>query len=239
MKIFKFVLIVLGILLLLNAVVLAIATVYTEGLVLVIGMGGLLIIYGITAEKLMQIKWLTAIIITGFSAILCFVSFLGVYGAIDNTTFTEDAVIVLGQGSKDGKPAPQAVYRLDKAVEYNKKNPNAIIIVSAGRADAIIMEKYLVQNGVLQEKIIREEKATDTGENFIYSKQILDNYLNKDYKSVFITNTFHVYRADRIAKVLGIEASHFHAKIDWYDVTASYLRECGAIVREILLGRMF
>ena len=239
MKIFKLILIITGILLFLNIAVLAICTNFNSGLVLVACTGSLLVLYGMFAEKLVRIKWITAVIISSFSLILCFVVFLAVYGNIDNAAFTEDAVIVLGAGSIDGKPAPQLAYRLDKAAEYHEKNPEAVIIVSGGRTEALVMEKYLIEAGVLQEKILRDENSTDTYENFVFSKQILDEYFKENYNIVFITNNFHIFRSGRIAKALGIEAAHFHAKLQWYDVSANYLRECGAVVREILLGRMF
>ena len=239
MKIFKFVSIIIGILLLLNAAVLAACTNFNAGLILVVCVGSACILYGMFAEKLARIKWVTVTIISGFSIILYFVTFIAVYGNMDNVTFMEDAVIVLGAGSKDGKPAPQLAYRLLKAAEYHVQNPEAVIVVSGGKTEALVMEKYLVEEGVPSGKILRDENATDTYENFVFSKQILDSYLIKEYEIVFITNHFHIYRAERIAKALGIETRHLHAKLRWYDLSANYLRECGAVVRELLLGRMF
>ena len=235
----KPILLTAGLLLLLNTAVLATRTNFNAGLVLIALAGISLILYALLARKLARIKWLTALILSGFSLIAGVTIFLAVYGNIDTCTFAENAVIVLGAGSKDGIPAPQLAFRLDKAVEYHARNPGAVIVVSGGLTEALVMEKYLLDRDVPPGSILREEMATDTYENFAFSKRILDEYFQREYDVVYITNHFHIFRAGMIAKTLEIDAAHLHARLLWYDLIANYLRECGAIVREIFLGRMF
>ena len=59
--------------------------------------------------------------------------FLAFYGENDNITYTEDAVIVLGAGVHGERISLPLKFRLDKAIEYYSKNPNAVIVVSGGK----------------------------------------------------------------------------------------------------------
>lgn len=168
--------------------------------------------------------------------------FIAIFGKIDNVTYKEDAAIVLGAGIKGENVTLTLSHRLDKAVEYIGKNPSAIIVVSGGQgfqediSESLAMERYLVDNGVPNDKIIKEQKSTSTYENCLFSKELLDKYFDKPYKTVIITNDFHIYRAIQISKAVGLESTHYHAKTEWYTVSLNYLRECVAVVKTWILG---
>ena len=162
------------------------------------------------------------------------VSFIAVYGQYDNADYNEDAVIVLGAGINGDKVTYPLKVRLDKAMEYHKLNPDAVIVVTGGQGfqetvtEAYAMEKYLVQNGVEPSKIIKEEKATSTNENMRFSKKLL----KEDSKVVVITNNFHIYRAVSIAKLEGLDnVTHIHAGLQWYNIVPCYIRECLAVLK--------
>ena len=166
------------------------------------------------------------------------VAFVALYGNFDNATYSEDAVIVLGAGIRGDRVTPTLKYRLDKAIEYHRKNPNAIIVVSGGQGfqeivtEAYAMEKYLLENGIDKDKIIKEEKATSTNENMRFSKEILDGYFGREYATVVITNNFHIYRGVSIAKAEGLgNVTRIHATLQWYNVIPCYIRESLAILK--------
>ena len=121
---------------------------------------------------------------------IALVSFIAIYGFSDNVKYNEDAVVVLGAGIRGDKVTLPLKMRLDKAIEYHYKNPDALIVVTGGQGlqetvtEAYAMEKYLVQNGVNNNKILKEEKATSTFENMKYSKEILDNYFSNVYMTI-------------------------------------------------------
>lgn len=172
------------------------------------------------------------IILIAFVAVIAAVSiFLAVYGKNDNSDYNEDAVIVLGKGIGNCKIPTALVKRLDKAVEYHEKNPEAYIIVSGGKgntekpSEAKIMADYLISNGVSERIIIKEDKSTTTYENFVYSKEILKDLFGENYSVAFISNVFHIYRAEKILKSLEIDATHIGAKNDSPTVIIDYLRE--------------
>lgn len=120
-------------------------------------------------------------------------------------------IIVLGAGLDGYKVGKTLQSRLDKALEYYKLNPNAKIIVSGGQgkdemiSEAVAMKRYLIENGVNENKIIKEDKATTTLENIKFSKDILKNRKDENAKVLIVTNEFHLTRAMIIANILGVE----------------------------------
>ncbi|MBQ3007625.1 MAG: YdcF family protein [Clostridia bacterium] len=168
---------------------------------------------------------------------------LALYGRKDNAVYTEDAVIVLGKGLDGDKVPVNLAKRLDKAIEYHEKNPRALIVVSGGKGDeeklseAQAMTDYLLQKGVPENIIIKEDKSTTTYENFVFSTDILNEKLGNDYSVAFISNSFHIYRAEMLAKELGINAAHLGAGIEWHTVPANYLREISVLFGLIVLKK--
>ena len=135
--------------------------------------------------------------------------------------------------------------RLDKALEYHEKNPDALIIVSGGQGygedvtEAFAMKRYLVQNGVPEEIVVEEDKATSTSENMKYSKEILENdfgYTADNIKIAFVTNNFHVFRSIKLAQLAGFyNTTYLHTSLQWYNYIPNYIRETLAIFKMWLL----
>lgn len=167
-----------------------------------------------------------------------FVSSLFLCGNSDNVTYKEDAVIVLGAGIHGERVGEGLKGRLDRAYEYYTENPSALIIVSGGRGpgeditEALAMERYLIGRGVPADRIIKEEKSTSTNENFRFSKKILEERFGSDYSAAFITTDYHIYRAENIAHIEGIESiTHLHSSSKWYTVFPNGLRESFAVMK--------
>lgn len=167
--------------------------------------------------------------------------FIAVFGQIDTATYKEDAVIVLGAGLNGDKITLPLYYRLEKSIEYFNANPNAMIVVSGGQGrnetitEALAMERYLLSIGIPKNKIIKEDNSTSTYENFLLSKKLLDTHFKNEYKSVFITNDFHLFRANELSKIVGINSNYLHAKIQWYIAPVNYIREVLALIKLIIL----
>ena len=165
-------------------------------------------------------------------------AFIAAYGQFDNVNYNEDAVIVLGAGIRGDRVTVPLAYRLNAAIEYHKKNPDAMIVVTGGQGyqetitEAEAMEGYLLRKGVDPSKIIKEEKATSTNENMRFTKEILDEYFEGDYSVVVVTNNFHIYRGVQIAKMEGFEKVHHkHAGLKWYNMAPCYIRESLAVLK--------
>jgi uncharacterized SAM-binding protein YcdF (DUF218 family) len=122
-------------------------------------------------------------------------------------------------------------------VAYYEQNPAAILVVTGGQGhgeditEALAMERYLIEHGVPADNIWKEERATSTYENFVFSKALIDDRLGADYSAVYVTTDFQIFRAGQVAKRVGLDdISHVHSDTVWFLVVPSCLRECLAVL---------
>lgn len=121
-----------------------------------------------------------------------------------------DTIIILGAKVNENGVSKTLKLRLDKGIEYYNKNKDINIIVSGGQGEdevtteASAMRDYLLENGVNEENIILEDKATTTLENIIFSKKIMKD-LNLGNRALIITSDYHLFRGRFIASILGID----------------------------------
>ena len=153
-----------------------------------------------------------------------------------------DYIVVIGAQVKANGPSVALRYRLDRAVSYLEENKNTVCIVSGGQgynehiSEAECMETYLVEHGIEKERIIKEDKSTNTCENFEYSMKVVNL---KDKRVGVVTNNFHMYRALKIAKKCGIKNAYGIAA----GSVKSYLpnnlfREVLAVVKDFVFGNI-
>ncbi len=229
-------LIIIGAGICLNGVALFFVSNINFGNFLTVALGGAIILVVALFKRLT--KLLRVIVIFILIIAIVFSAFLVIYGKSDSVTHKEDAIIVLG-AAVHGKTISRSLKnRLDTAAEYRTQNPDVLIIVSGGKGqgeditEAEAMEKYLLEKGVPKQNILKEDKATSTYQNFLYSKEILTERFDKNFSVAFVTNEFHIFRARLCANRAGIEnITHIHS-----DTTPSYLisgvlRECLAVVK--------
>lgn len=227
-----------GALLIGNFILLILISNINLGMVPVAGLGGVLLGYGLFYDKLPFRKIISTLIAVGLVAILSFGSFLAVYGGRDTADYTEQTVIVLGCGLRGERVSVGLAKRLNKAAEYHKENPDAMIIVSGGQgpqediSEALAMKRYLVDKGIPDEKIIMEDKSTSTITNFRNSRTIMEEKGMDLSSVVFVTNAYHVYRGAYYAKDEGfVDIAHLGTDIIWYTVPMNYMREMLAVVK--------
>lgn len=233
---------VLGASMMLNSAVLAVLSNFTVGNILEFVGGAAIFIWGVFDDKIYSSKhkalWrlFKTAVIAGIAVSVGFSMFLFSYGSTDTANYNESALIVLGAGVKGDRISKPLQSRLDKAVEYLNKNSTAVVVVTGGRGpqenvtEAYAMEQYLLNRGIAQERIIKEEQATSTSENYKFSKEILDSRLGT-YRAAVITNRFHIYRAVQLAELSGLDVSTVHAPMPWYIVVPMYLREMLAVFK--------
>lgn len=240
----KKILIAIGILAFFNGMFLFAVSNFNIGVVMTILVALLFLVWGVFYDRILQLtqKGIMRIIkIFVIALVFCqllLAGFISIYGQFDNVKYNEDAVVVLGAALHGDKISLPLKLRLDAAIDYHKKNPHALIVVTGGQGpqeamtEGKAMADYLVSNGVLKDRIIKEEKATSTQENMKYSKEILDMCFENDYKIAVITNNFHIYRGVAFAKIEGFEnVAHFHAGLPWYNMLPCYLRESLAVLK--------
>lgn len=213
---------------------------FTLGNVCTLLLGAAMIAFGLLQGSLPK-PWKAAIIVL-FLLVFLALTLLTVWGVSDNVTYEEDAVIVLGAAVRGEVPSGALQDRLDAALQYHKKNPDAAIVVTGGQGpqeditEALAMERYLISHGVPKELILKEERATSTLENFLYSKELLDAHFEDDYTACFITNEYHIYRAGCFAEQVGFPPlTHAHSSTRWYGLLPGVLRECLAVAKYHLI----
>ena len=238
-SVLKIVVAVIGAVIALNGAALFFVSNVNLGNFLSIGLGAVIIFVAVFFNKIA--RWLKILLFTCIGLVVILSSFLIIYGKSDTVTYTEDAVIVLGAAVHGKTPSLTLKRRLDKAVEYHAQNPDAVIVVSGGQgaqediSEAEAMKIYLIENGVKDDKIIKEENATSTYENFKFSKEILTDKFGEEYTTAFITNEYHILRASLCAKQAGIKtATHIHSSTTLSYIASGVLRECLAVIKYVV-----
>ena len=231
--------VLLGVVLLVNVIHTAFTENLNVGIIPLILVSAVLIFNGFYFKKNKK-KYSVVVSIVFLVGVSIFVA-LGLYGNRDTSDYKENAVIVLGCGIRGEEVSDKLADRLDEAVLYHKKNPDAMIVVSGGQGpqesitEAQAMEQYLIEKGVNPAVIVKEEKSTSTEENFLYSKEILDKKLSEEYSVVFITSNYHIFRAEKISQQQGINVTHIGAPVRWYTAPINYSREILAIISFFVL----
>ncbi len=176
---------------------------------------------------------------------VCLAFFLSVEGMILKGALTmpkepQDYVIVLGAHVRSTGPSRALALRLDKAYEYASEHPDTIIIVSGGQGsnepctESSAMKQYLVEKGIPEERIVEEEKSTNTRENLIFSKELIPENVSVG----IISNGFHICRALHLAESLGYQnVNGIPAKSDLATQPTNLLREFFAVVKDFWIIR--
>lgn len=167
--------------------------------------GGVHLVFGcapFSASVYSVLKWL---------CLFCWAAILLVESRIIRAIFAKcdeelDWLIVLGAQVRGTHITNSLRRRLDSALEYQKKHPGVKVIVSGGQGpgeavtEADAMAEYLIENGVPEEQIRREDRSTSTRENLRFSRKFAD--AEQDRVGI-VTNDFHIYRSSVIARQEG------------------------------------
>lgn len=150
-----------------------------------------------------------------------------------------DAIIVLGCKVNGENPTRFLYERTMLASRLYKEGYSEYIILSGGKgegeniSEAECMRRILINEGIDDEKLILEDKSTNTYENLVNSKKIIED---KNFKDVLIvSNKFHLRRAKLISDKLGLKASFsgIFVKDKWYTEIYGGLREILGLMKDI------
>ena len=98
-------------------------------------------------------------------------------------------------------------------------------------SEAEAMEKYLLEKGIPAEMIIKEDQSTTTYENLQNSKTIIDSRPGSKY-TVLVTSNYHVYRALRYCRKIGLECTGVGSHVAFYYWPSAMIREFIAVHAE-------
>ena len=142
--------------------------------------------------------------------ILAALAVLGICGVtaaagLVNTAGEADTVILLGMALENGMPNSDMLRRIDTAADYAIEHPDCTVIATGGNSgegdmtEAEIMKLMLMEKGVGPERIVTEEQAADTKENFANAAKLTD----PSEPVVIVSSSYHMRRAARLAKEAG------------------------------------
>lgn len=186
-------------------------------------------------------KIIAIVIILGFLLFLvveaCIISGFTAKGEADL-----DYIIVLGAQVKENGPSAALKFRLDAAYDYLAENENTLCIVSGGQganepySEAQGMYDYLTTKGISPERILMEDRSTNTSENIAFSAVFVDK---ENAKVGIVTNNFHVFRGVHLAKHQGIQnVCGIAARSNVYFQPNNMLREFFGILKDFLCGNL-
>jgi len=132
-----------------------------------------------------------------------------------------DHIIIMGAAFENKEPGLALSSRLDTGAEYLRKNPEVVAVVSGGKppgedvSEAKIMKDYLLEQGVEKDRILKENRASNTHENIIYSQKILKEEnisagaeeFKLTGKVGLVTNDYHLFRSKLLARRHGVDAT--------------------------------
>ena len=151
------------------------------------------------------IGWVLRVAVLLFSAVILFFCGKVIVGGMINTAGQADYAIVLGLALENGQPAPDLLARLDTGRGYLEKYPQARLILTggnpdeSGRTEAAAMRDVLVGQGVPEDRLILEDQAKSTKENF----RNIAGIVPAGDPVVMISSNYHMDRAVRIASDSG------------------------------------
>jgi uncharacterized SAM-binding protein YcdF (DUF218 family) len=250
MKVLRIVCILLGAILVLDTIVVSMLSNFNLGVILPAILGVPLLLLGVFMHHtdhgfLAFVKWfLLGCYALGTVYLIVLGVFMGT-AAKRADKVDADALIVLGAAVHGDRVTWVLSNRLDTAADYLEAHPDALCVVTGGQGDgesvseASAMQKYLVERkGIDPARILVEDRATSTLENFRFSKVLIEQKLGKDARIAFVTTDFHVFRAGRVAKKAGLDAVGIAAPDVWYIKFNNFLRECVGITVYGLRGDM-
>ena len=173
--------------------------------------------------------------------LLCIESYVINVGRSDPSALPADAVVVLGAGVNGTQPSLSLYTRLTAALDYLEENPDVPVVLTGGLGygeeitEARCMYDWLTARGVDPARLIMEEQAGNTAENFAFSKELLEEQGIDPAENLVavVTNDFHIARSRLIAARQGYgHAFGVPAKLPWRHLEVNYyLRESFAMVK--------
>lgn len=244
---FREALLIVGVVLIVETLIISTLSNFNLGVILPAFFGAPLVFVALVLPHLQSgalafLKWLIVACYAAAFVIFIVCGVLMAYAANEGEHVEADAVIVLGAAVHGDKVTWVLENRLNTAIEYLESHPDAICVVSGGQGagesvtEASAMKKYMVELGIDEGRIYAEERATNTNENFMYSKEIIDEVVGENARIAFVTTDFHVYRAGRVAAAQGVDAVGIPADDVWYLRLNNFLRECVGICVYALRG---
>lgn len=168
-------------------------------------------------------------------------------------------IIVLGCAiRKDGTPTPLLRGRLDRALTFAKRQETEtgkapVFVLSGGQgadecvSEAECMRRWLAEQGVPAERMLLEDKSTDTAENMAFSKRMIIDRVRPgkeepagywpapdgpEARIAFSTTNYHVFRSGLKARQNKLRALGMGCRSKWYFWPNAAVREFVGLITQ-------
>ncbi|WP_216912491.1 YdcF family protein [Nocardia noduli] len=152
-----------------------------------------------------------------------------------------DAIVVHGAGLDGGRVPPLLASRLDRALAVFRaefdSGRSPVVVTSGGKgpdeevSEALAMSTYLVENGLPPEKVVHEDRSTNTNENLLFTAELLGDR-GGSTRMVLVTSNFHILRTAILARRLELDAEVVGARTAYYYLPSAVLREFVGLIVE-------
>lgn len=150
-----------------------------------------------------------------------------------------DYIIILGCAiQKDGTPTPILWGRVQRAFEFEQQQyqaagKHAVFVPSGGQgSDEVIseaesMKRCLMEMGVPEDRILKEDRSVNTCQNMAFSKKLIEQDAGDldDVSIGFSTTNYHVFRGYTLAEKLQMKVRGLSAKTKLYFFPNAFVRE--------------
>jgi uncharacterized SAM-binding protein YcdF (DUF218 family) len=150
-----------------------------------------------------------------------------------------DYIIIHGAGLLGGDRVSKLLQdRIDKAIDVYLKDPTPTIMIPSGGkggdetiSEAEAMSRYMLDKGIPEYRIIKEDRSATTMENLENCKKIIDSMEGRKYTTL-VTSNYHVYRALRYCRKIGLDCTGIGSHVAFYYWPSALIREFVAIHNE-------
>ena len=153
-----------------------------------------------------------------------------------------DYIIVLGAHVDGTRMTLALLERTRRALQYLEENPGTRAVLSGGRGDgeriseAEAMYRYLTEHGIDGERLLREDRSTNTKENLDFSLELIGNL---EASIGVVTNNFHVFRGVMIGKKCGCQRIYpVPSRYRSWRLLLYIPREILAIIKDKIVGNL-
>ncbi|SUD47608.1 DUF218 domain [Nocardia otitidiscaviarum] len=151
------------------------------------------------------------------------------------------AIVVHGSGLIGSRVPPLLASRLDKALEVYAAEVASgyrpLLVTSGGKgsdeelAEADAMAGYLIDRGLPDAAILRENRSATTRENLLFTRQLLAER-GISTRMLLVTSNFHALRTAILARRMGLDAAVVGSPTALYYLPSAVLREFVGILFE-------
>lgn len=162
------------------------------------------------------------------------------WDAPDTETANADYALLLGYALKDGQAQPELVRRMELALDWLEETEALPLVVSGGDVDgdgiteAQVMVQWLEAHGADMDRIWPEPEASDTRENLLFGKRLMETAGRKTDTVLILTSDYHQTRARFLALRTGQQPLGLSCETPFPDHLIAAVREAYSFVKAML-----